>query len=673
MNIAVLKGDKFKRSRKKIFILSFILIAVCVFLAYSNSLTNPFIWDDAALVVGNPLIKGETSLKKILTSDLYYGTTTGSNFYRPLQTLSYRLDYFFWQLDPKGYHLTNIFLQVIVSFLSFLWVYLLLRNPLVSLAASLLFAVCPLHTEAVTYISGRAEMLMGIFLLSSFILFIKSENTSKGKFIFYLFSLLSFILALLSKELSAIFPLAIFSYGFYYAKEKLKNFVYFLKTVLPFFVISALYVLLRVLLLNFMTLRPAALTRVPFLIRLTVFPKVFLTYLRLLIFPVDLHMSRELIRPTSFFGYFFAWFALGSIVLCIFYYLRNKKGYRQAPFLLSWFLIFLLPQSGLWPINAFVAEHFLYLSSLSFFIAVAALLYRFLRRPLFILTVVCLVFFYGILTFSRNYEWSDPMVFFQRIIKFSPSSFQAHNNLGLHYQHRGLYEAAQLEYKKALEIMPDLLEARSNLADLYFKMGRLEDALREYAVVEKTAPGSKAGEVQNNIAAIYEMQKAWDKAFDRYRLALQLDPDLDFTHFNLARIYFAKGDVSKAAEEVLNSLSGLEPPEEKKPLFLEWIKGYLGSGKYHACATTFYNDLGVLFARQGYFDEAIVAFQKALELEPRYSDARFNLGLSYWKKGLKARAAQEFKYALKINPGHLQAKAMLDKIKKENLFFEMFY
>ncbi|MFH0827321.1 MAG: tetratricopeptide repeat protein [Candidatus Omnitrophota bacterium] len=673
MMIPVLKGDKTKRSRKKLFILSFILIAVCVFLAYSNSLTNPFIWDDAALVVGNPLIKEGASLKKIFTSDLYYGTTTGSNFYRPLQTLSYRFDYFFCQLEPKGYHLTNIFLQSLVSCLAFLWAYLLLGNLLVALAASLLFAVCPLHTEAVTYISGRAEMLMGIFLLSSFILFIKSENASKGKFILTLFSLSSFILALLSKELATVFPFAIFSYSFYYAKENHKRFVYFLKIVLPFFVISGVYVFLRLWLLRFMTLRPAALTRIPFLIRITVFPKVLLTYLKLLVFPVDLHMSRELIRPTSFIGTFFAWFALGSIVVCIYYCLRNKKGYRKAPFLLSWFLIFLLPQSGLWPINAFVAEHFLYLSSLSFFIAVVASLYRFLRKPLFILTVASLLFFYGILTFSRNYEWSDPVVFFQRIIKFSPSSFQAHNNLGLHYQRLFLYGPAMLEYKKALEIMPDLLEARSNLADLYFKMGRLEDSLKEYAVVEKSAPGSKAGEVQNNIAAVYEMQKAWDRALEKYRLALRLDPDLDFTHFNLARIYFAKGQVSEAAQEVLKSLSGLDPSAEEGPLFLEWIEGYLGSGKHHACAMTFYNDLGVLFAKEGFFDAAIVAFRKALELEPRYSDAHFNLGLSYWKKGLKARAAQEFKATLKINPGHFQAKAMIAKIRKEKALCRIFY
>lgn len=669
----ILKLDVTGLSRKKIFIISFILIAVCTFLVYSNSLHNPFIWDDTALVVGNPLIKGAPSLGRAFVSDLYYGTTTGSNFYRPLQTLSYLWDYHFWLLEPKGFHITNILLQGLVSFLVFLLAYWLLGDFAVSLAAALIFAVCPLHIEAVTYISGRAEMLMGIFLISSFLLFLKSESASRKQFIFYIHSLFLFILGLLSKELAVVFPFVILFYVFYFSKEKLKKSVYVLKPILPFFMISVVYVLLRLFFLKFMTLRPPALARIPFLIRITVFPKVLLTYLKLLIFPVDLHMSRELLRPTSFFGYFLAWFALGNIAVVIFYFLRNRRNLKTVPFLLSWFLIFLLPQSGLWPINAFVAEHFLYLSSISFFIAVAFLMNRYLRRSLFISAVACLLFFYGILTFSRNYEWSDPVIFFERLIKLSPSSFQAHNNLGLHYQRRGLYEPAMLEYKKALEIMPDLLEARSNLADLYFKMGRLEDALKEYAVVEKSAPGSKAGEVQNNIAAIYETKKEWDKALDKYRLALRLDPGLDFTHFNLARIYFANGNFHLAAQEVLKSLSELALSEEERPLFLEWIEGYLGSGKQYTCALTFYNDLGVLFAKEGFFDAGIVAFQKALELEPSYSDAHFNLGLSYWKKGLKAQAASEFKSTLKINPGHRQAEAMLAEIRKGDFFSRIFY
>ncbi|MFH1457908.1 MAG: tetratricopeptide repeat protein [Candidatus Omnitrophota bacterium] len=663
-----------KYNRTKLFISGFVLIICCVFLVYSNSLNSPFIWDDEALVVANPLIKDGGSLAKIFTSDLYYGSSTGSNFYRPLQTLTYLVNYHFWQLEPRGYHITNILLQGLVSFLVLLLAYWLLGDFAVSLAAALLFAVCPLHTEAVTYISGRAEMLMGLFLISSFILFLKSLGPkTKNKNNFFGFSLILFICALLTKELSVLFPLVILSHIFYFAKNRLKKPVVLAKILLPFFATAASYIILRLFFLNFMTLRPPALTKFPFLLRITVFPKVLLTYLKLLIFPVDLHMSREFIRPTTFGGYFIAWFALGSIIAGVFYALRNNRGRKVAPFLLSWFLVFLLPQSGLLAINAFVAEHFLYLSSISFFIAVAYVMNRYLRPRLFIFAVVGLLFFYGTLTFSRNYEWSDPVIFYERILKFSPSSFQAHNNLGIHYQRRSLYQQAIREYEKALEIMPDLLEARSNLADIYFKMGRLDDAKREYAFVEKTAPGSKAGEIQNNIAAIYESQGLWDEALDKYKLALQLDPGLDFTHFNMARVYFVKGDSPLAAQEILNSLSKLNLPEKEVPILLKLIEGYFDSGKRHTRALTFYNDLGVLFAQKEFFDASIVAFQKVLELDLRYSDAHFNLGLAYWKKGLKAKAALEFKYALKINPGHVQAKGMLSEIKKENFFYRISY
>lgn len=651
----------------------YVLILSCLISVYFNTLNNPFIWDDEALISRNPLIRDPRFLGKIFTSDLFYGSTTGSNFFRPLQTISYMLDYHFWQMDPNGYHITNILLQSFVSFLVFLLTYFLLGNIAISLSSGLLFSLSPIHTEAVTYISGRAEMLMAIFLISSLILFIKSQNSNARNGIALLLSIISFVLALISKELTAVFPLVVFSYVFYYARDRLHKKSFFLKNLLPFFIFSGAYIILRLFFLKFATLRPPALARFPFFVRITVLPKVFFTYIKLLLFPVNLHMSRELIRPTTFIGFVIAWVALITIVVVCVHYLRYKEQRMTASFLLSWFLIFILPQSGLFAINAFVSEHFVYLSSISFFIAVSSLLYKYLRRQLFIFSIVCLSVFYGLLTISRNLEWQDPVIFFERIIKFSPASFQAHNNLGLQYQYRHLYEAAIYEYRKAIEIMPDLLEAHSNLADLYFKMGRLEDAKREYAIVERTAPGSKAGEIQNNIGAIYETEGLLDEALNKYKRALQLDTSLGFTHFNIARIYFSKGNFNLAAQEILKSLSGLSVSESNLKEHLRLIEEYLNLGQQHKCAVTFYNELGIRLAQANFFDAALASFQRVLELEPRYADGHFNLGLAYWKKGLQNQAALEFKYALKINPGHYRAKALLSEIRKNSLFYRLLY
>src|SRR3989338_3909813 len=104
--------------------------------------------------------------------------------------------------------------------------------------------------------------------------------------------------------------------------------------------------------------------------------------------------------------------------------------------------------------------------------------------------------------------------------------------------------------------MPDLLEAHSNLANLYFKLARFNDAEKEYLIVEKTAPESKAGEIQNNMGALYEMQGKFDQAITRYSRASNLDPSLRFSHFNIARIYLVKGELGLAVSEILDSLSG---------------------------------------------------------------------------------------------------------------------
>jgi len=700
-----------KEERRNSFLLIFFILALSCAIAYSNSLHNPFIWDDQALIAKNTLIRSWSNLAKVFTSDLYSGITSGSNFYRPLQTISYMWDYYFWQLDPFGYHLTNLILQILVSFLVFLFSLAMLKELDLAFAVALLFGLNPLHTEAVTYISGRAEMLMGLFLLSSLLLFIRGKRA---------FSLLAFILGLLSKELAVVFPLVILAYMFYFrddlsligaqvrhceegearlrgeaeansqprntrflrfARNRLRNpckarllrhfvprndnyvrNINLIKLVLPFFIIDFVYLILRSGFLHFATIRPPALTKYPLLLRITVLPEIILGYLRLFILPVGLHMSRALRLPTDFLSLFLNWLMLGLLCVACLHILKDKQERRVPAFALFWFLAFLLPQSGILPINAFVSEHFIYLSSISFFMLLAYILRRHLKKSLFFLAVFLLAIFYAMLTFSRNFDWQEELTFYQKILKFSPQSFQAHNNLGLQYELRHLYAAAAQEYKRAIKIEPRLIEAYSNLANVYFKMGKFKAAREEYTKVEKVVPAQKAGELQNNIGCIYEVEGLPEEALARYKLALRLDPSLNFAHFNLARLYATKGKFNLAAEEVAKSLPEISSTVDKNRKYLEIIAAYAKSPKEFQSGVIFYNDLGIQFASQNLLDGALAAFARAVELDPLYADAHFNTGLAYWKKGLKKQAIFEFKRALKINPHHLKAKGFLAEI-----------
>jgi protein O-mannosyl-transferase len=648
--------------RITLFIVFCALTFFCL-LAYSNSLHSPFIWDDDALVGKNALIRDWRLWPKAFTADLYLGATSGSNFYRPVQTLSLMWDYYFWQNNPFGYHLSNILLHGAVSFLVFLFVYRFHFGMAVAFLSSCLFALCPLATEAVTYISGRADVLMAFGLLMSLLFFQNWLMSRAGKRMFwYLSSLIFFMWGLFSKELAAAFPLVILAFVFYFHRQRLKEKGFFLQAILPFFALSAAYLLLRFTLFRFATIRPPELAQFPFLVRMAVFPRVLFTYFRLLLLPQDLHMSRSLGVPSTTAGIILLFVSLGALVYsCVRICIRLHKR-AVFCFMLVWFFIFLIPQSGIFAINAFVAEHFIYLSSTSFFISVSFLLRRYCGRGFFTLCAVLLAGYYGLCTYAQNFKWQDPIAFYENILRLNPLSFQAHNNLGLQYEYRHEFKQAIEEYKKALSIRPNLLEGHSNLANIYFRMGLIPQARREYAIVEKTAPGAKAGEIQNNIGCVLELEGKLDEALERYRSALRLGPGLSFTHFNIARIHFVKKDLLSAGNEIQLSLPELVADTNARDAYSEIIAAHLASSTHLNAAHLFYNDLGVRFAQGGFLKAAQACFLKALELEPRFTDARFNLGLAYWEKGLKRKAIFEFKSALKIDPTYERARKLLFEI-----------
>ncbi|MHB8155741.1 MAG: tetratricopeptide repeat protein, partial [Candidatus Omnitrophota bacterium] len=336
--------------------------------------------------------------------------------------------------------------------------------------------------------------------------------------------------------------------------------------------------------------------------------------------------------------------------------LKYSTKNRVASFMLFWALVFFIPQSGLFPINAFVAEHFIYLPAISFFLLIVCFLHKALRNKVFILVVSLLCASYILLTSARNFEWRNPIVFYKNIIKYSPDSFQAHNNLGLQYEYLGRFDEAGLEYKRAIFIKPDLIEAHANLANLYFKLKAYDQAKAEYELLEKTDLGSKAGETQNNLGNIYEALGKPTDALEKYNQALLLDASLKFTHFNLARIYFGKGKIDLAARHILGSLGISEKLEpHKQAVIIDFLKNTYNVDQ----ASEFYNNLGINLAKNNLLKDALNAFNLALELNPRFADCYFNQGLAYLYLGKKSEARFALKQVLKIDPNHIRAKRLI--------------
>jgi tetratricopeptide (TPR) repeat protein len=134
------------------------------------------------------------------------------------------------------------------------------------------------------------------------------------------------------------------------------------------------------------------------------------------------------------------------------------------------FLITLFPVMNLLPINAQMSEHFLYIPSIGFFMVFTGMIYSISRLkrfhgyqwlPAVILTLI--IFCCVVITIDRNADWRDEITLFQKTTESSPRSYRAHFNLGVAYYNAGLYNEAIIEFRNALELNPESIDARQNI------------------------------------------------------------------------------------------------------------------------------------------------------------------------------------------------------------------
>src|SRR5579863_6398694 len=153
---------------------TFVILFLLAFLPYSNIFFNQFVYDDGFQVVGNPYAHSFKYLRQIFTTSVwsFQGAQGVSNYYRPMMTLGYLLTYQVAGLVPFSFHLANILLNGIVVWL----VFLILRRfsgERVALVAAGLFALHPVHTEAVAWIAAVTDLELAVFYLGTFLLYLK--------------------------------------------------------------------------------------------------------------------------------------------------------------------------------------------------------------------------------------------------------------------------------------------------------------------------------------------------------------------------------------------------------------------------------------------------------------------------------------------------------------------
>jgi hypothetical protein len=354
-------------------LVAFLLIAALTLLAYSNTFTASFHFDDNPAIVDNSSIK-QVTLENI--EAILFGV-------RPVVYLSLMLNYALGGVGVAGYHIFNVGCHIISSFFVFLLVRRTLSLPLfketfaekanrMGLFAGLLFALHPVQTEAVTYIISRTELLATLFYLAALLLFI--EGALKHNFKYYAGVFFASLLSMSSKEWAVTLPAMLMLYDYLFLSDRkvsktMLHWPFFLLAALPWGVLAHNLNLTSNSSVGFNMSVTTAVAKTPTTYLLTSF-NVLWTYLRLLILPIHQNLDYEYKVSTTLFEFptFLSFVGHGAIVAAS-WWLYKKKGWLLIPFGVAWFYMSISPVQSFVPVLDVIFEHRLYLPSVGFFIA----------------------------------------------------------------------------------------------------------------------------------------------------------------------------------------------------------------------------------------------------------------------------------------------------------------
>jgi len=572
-------------SKKELWLPVLILIIVGSF-AYSFNLNNQLFWDDDDWIVNNNYVHAINwdNVKFWFTHDVLAGVGLSSNYYRPFLFFTFALNYILLGVKPLVYHLTSNAIHIFNSILVFWLIKSVFKRNLLAFLTSLFFLIHPLQTEAVTYISGRGDVLVAMFVLAALLIFNKNQTAKSFKL--YALSLTFLILGLLSRETAIIFPvLALAFYVSVLSKEKfLKSIRNGLIKTWSYFAVVIVYGILRLTALNFLdTLNFYTEPNIyseNFHVRIFTFLPILWEYLKLLVVPVGLHMERGAVVYTSLFQWpvWAVFLAIIGILASIirFYRLEIKQpnsNFRIWLLGASWFFIALGPVSGITPINALMYEHWLYLPMVGFWLIISFYLVKLLDSlklrqktigywPLAVGLFIYLSFFVY-QSIQRNILWGNPEEFYKNILMYEPNNPRINNNLGNLYLNQKNKELSEFYYRKAIEAGDAFAQPYYNLGAVLYARGDIPGAIQLYEKAIEINPGFFYP--YQDLAVIYARQGNFLKASDNIEKLKLIIPNNPRVYYNSALVHLALNNKKKALEDIQKGLelARLDPETER--------------------------------------------------------------------------------------------------------------
>ncbi len=627
---------------------SLLILILLTLLVYFNSLQGSFQFDDRNLIEREWIADLEAFQKNV---------HIGQYENRPILLWTLAFNNTLNKNKVFGFHLFNLMVHVFVCILIFV-IILETQNRLhppsargkvpslpMAFFPALLFAVHPLNTDSVTYISSRSTVLATFFYLLTLYAGVKIFSPRRTKWVvqafFGLLTVAAMYLAIASKLIAVTLPLTLLVWFWLFVRPQrfpgLGDRI-FARKWLPVYGGVLLTLLAAILFWN-----PAMLYapkdqglelfgRMPYF---WVETKVIVFYyLKLFFVPINLNVDVgfPFASLATDFMILVALLVIGAMIFLAF---KTKNFWIRGG--VFWFFITLAPTSSIVPLNDLAVEHRVYLPmTLGLGLLMSGVVHKIstLWKIRFMVTLIAL---FGLLTLSRNLVWTDEINLWQDAVTKNPSSPRTHNNLGKAYHENGQLEQALLHFLKANENIEQRLAQQYNLTDSEAVLRRRTDNNgNDGGKPGKTITGpvkivADLAEPHYNLASVYLDLGNLEQARQEYQSALRLNPDYFDALFGLGSVHARTGHKDQALDFFRQAI-------EKR-------KSVTGKADYPLARL----NIGEILGRAGQFEEAIRELKLAVEGDKSMTLGHYNLGLAYLMTGKLEQAGQALATCLTLN------------------------
>ena len=552
-----------KTLRKPWTLAAIIFLAAAAALPYSNALNTPFLFDDAGNIVENPSIRSLWPLWKAFWAPKDF--PVGG---RPLTNFTYALNFALGGENPWGFHLSNIAIHVLCALVFFGFCRRTLCTSLLrdryggastalAFCMALLWAMHPLQTESVTYISQRAECLMGLFFLLTFYCALAGWQ-SRDPHTWHAWAALCFILGAGAKESIAAAPACILLYDMLFmgrtpAKALKQSPILYAGMAAGLAFLAA------------MALAGRAGTGGPPTEPFTFYeylyhqPEVLARYLFLTLWPgplcldylwIPLHPARAL----PYVLLFSMLVAASALAL-----LRKKP----AGFLGAWFFLILAPASSIIPLPDMAFEHRMYLPLaapvalvvLGTYSAIQRLPGALAKRRMLVAgmaAVLLIALAFGVRTHLRNNDYASDLALWENTVKNAPRNARARFNLARALEIAGRTQEANQRLRETIRLNPEFAAAHYNLGSNLLRAGMPEEGVRHLWLAVTLEP--RYTKARLNLGTALHYLGKDQEAIRQFHAALRVDPYFADAYANLAMVLALTGKIDEARDALRRAL-----------------------------------------------------------------------------------------------------------------------